>query len=147
MRPASQDLELPVLTAQIVSAHCANSTVEAAELPRLIRQLYAALMRSGQDPAPAVDKPVPAVPPMRSIFADYVVCLGDGAKLKMLKRHLLNFYGLMPTAYLARWNLPELPDGGAGYATQRGVLAKEASLGRRADLDSDLEQTAASSGV
>ena len=97
---------LITLTAQIVSAHCANNTVAAEALPDLIRQIYQALA-SANEPAQVVEKPVPAVPPKRSVFPDYIVCLEDGKKLKMLKRHLKTAYNMSPADYRAKWDIPQ----------------------------------------
>ena len=96
MAVASSDLL--VLTAQITSAHCANNTVEAAALPGLIQQIYRALA-AVDEPTVSVENLVPAVPPRRSVFPGYIVCLEDGIKLKMLKRHLRAAYGMTPAQY------------------------------------------------
>ena len=123
---------LITLTAQIVSAHCANNTVEAETLPGLIRQIYEALA-SVNEPAKAVaEKPVPAVPPKRSVLPDYIVCLEDGKKLRMLKRHLQSAYGMTPADYRAKWDLPQsYPMVAPNYAEKRSTLAKQLGLGRR----------------
>ena len=130
MTTASADLI--TLTAQITSAHCANNTVEAETLPGLIRQIYGALA-SVNEPAKAVaEKPVPAVPPKRSVFPDYIVCLEDGKKLRMLKRHLQSTYGMTPADYRAKWDLPQnYPMVAPNYAEKRSTLAKQLGLGRR----------------
>jgi len=109
------------LTAQIVSAHVSNNKVAPDELAGLIRQVYHAL--SGSDsgttavptrPQAPAERPKPAVPISKSVFNDYIVCLEDGKKLKMLKRHLQTAYNMSPEQYRAKWALLELPDGGAG---------------------------------
>ncbi len=129
MTAASSDLV--ALTAQITSAHCANNTVEAEALPGLIHLIYRALA-SVDEPAVLLDKPVPAAPPRRSVFPDYIVCLEDGRKLKMLKRHLLSAYGMTPADYRAKWDLPQdYPMVAPSYAARRSVLAKQIGLGRR----------------
>ncbi len=96
---------LVALTAQITTAHCANNTVEADALPGLIRQIYQALA-SVDEPAASAEKPVPAVPVKRSVFPDYIVCLEDGKKLTMLKRHLRSAYNLSPADYRAKLRNP-----------------------------------------
>ena len=126
------------LTAQIVSAHCAENIVPAKDLPTLIHTVYAALSRGGDQPednaAAGSGTPKPAVPIRRSVFPDYIVCLEDGRKLKMLKRHLQSAYGLTPAQYRERWGLPlEYPVVAPDYAARRSVLAFESGLGRKAD--------------
>ena len=128
---------LVALTAQITSAHCANNTVEAEALPGLIHLIYQALA-SVDEPAAVPEKPVPAVSPKRSVFPDYIVCLEDGKKLKMLKRHLQSAYGMTPADYRARWDLPQdYPMVAPNYAERRSVLAKEIGLGRRNEEAAD----------
>ncbi len=132
MTAASADLI--TLTAQIVSAHCANNTVEAEALPRLILQIYQALASVNESAEVVVEKPVPAVPPKRSVYPDYIVCLEDGKKLKMLKRHLNSAYGMTPADYRARWDLPQdYPMVAPNYAEKRSVLAKQSGLGRKGE--------------
>ena len=122
---------LVALTAQITSAHCANNTVEADALPGLIRQIYQALASVDEQVVPA-EKPVPAVSPRRSVFPDYIVCLEDGKKLTMLKRHLRSAYNMSPVDYRARWDLPhDYPMVAPNYTEKRSVLAKQIGLGRR----------------
>ncbi len=124
--------DLIVLTAQITSAHCANNTVEADALPGLIHRIYQALASVGEPAAASVEKPTPAVPPKRSVFPDYIVCLEDGKKLKMLKRHLKTAYDMTPDAYRQRWGLPaDYPMVAPSYAEKRSALAKQIGLGRR----------------
>ena len=143
MTTASADLI--TLTAQITSAHCANNTVDAETLPGLIRQIYGALA-SVNEPAKAVaEKAVPAVPPKRSVFPDYIVCLEDGKKLRMLKRHLHSAYGMTPADYRARWDLPQdYPMVAPSYAEKRSTLVKEFGLGRRSG---DEEAAGATAGA
>ena len=134
--------DLIVLTAQITSAHCSNNTIEAEALPGLIHQIYQALA-SVDEPVEAVEKPVPAVPPKRSVFPDYIVCLEDGKKLKMLKRHLNSIYGMTPADYRARWDLPEdYPMVAPNYAEKRSALAKQIGLGRRSEEGAEAETAA-----
>jgi predicted transcriptional regulator len=119
------------LTAQIVSAHVAHNSVQTNVLPELIQQVYSTLMTIGAEPAEA-EKRQPAVPVKKSVFPDYIVCLDDGKKLKMLKRHLKTTYGLTPEQYRERWGLPhDYPMVAPNYAQHRSLLAKKIGLGRK----------------
>ncbi len=118
--------------AKIVSAHISNNSVQASDLPGLIQQVYTALTTLGSVPAQATEKPEPAVPPKKSVFPDYIICLEDGKKLKMLKRHLMTSYNLTPEAYRERWGLPSnYPMVAPSYAERRSALAKSIGLGRK----------------
>ncbi len=118
--------------AKIVSAHISNNSVQASDLPALIQQVYTALTTLGSVPAQATEKPEPAVPPKKSVFPDYIICLEDGKKLKMLKRHLMTSYNLTPEAYRERWGLPSsYPMVAPNYAERRSALAKSIGLGRK----------------
>ena len=121
------------LTSDIVSSHVANNSVAMADLPNLIEQVYATLSKLGSDVTdePAA-KPKPAVPIRRSINPDYIVCLEDGKKLKMLKRHLRTAYNMSPEEYRERWGLPtDYPMVAPNYAAQRRTLAKKIGLGTK----------------
>ena len=125
--------DLLALTSDIVSAHVANNNVPLAELPELIRQVYRTLANVGVEGVGEREKPVPAVPLRRSVTPDYIVCLEDGKKLKMLKRHLKTAYNMTPEPYRERWGLPaDYPMVAPNYAQQRSRLAKEIGLGTRA---------------
>lgn len=126
------------LMAQIVSAHVAHNAVRADALPALIQSVYTALTSVGTEPAPA-EKQQPAVPIKRSVFPDYIICLEDGKKLKMLKRHLQTSYGMTPEQYRERWGLPaDYPMVAPNYAERRSDLAKKIGLGRkRSEAESD----------
>ncbi|MBB2190548.1 MucR family transcriptional regulator [Gluconacetobacter azotocaptans] len=131
MSEIEQDAPLLELTAQIVSAHVSNNTVVPDGVPDLIRQVYQALTSLGQV-APEPEKLQPAVPIKRSVFPDYIVCLEDGKKLKMLKRHLQSAYGMTPEQYRERWGLPsDYPMVAPNYAERRSTLAREIGLGRK----------------
>ena len=127
------------LTAQIVSAHVANNTVAAEELPGLIQQVFLALSGSEgggatarERPAAPAERPKPAVAVSKSVFPEYIVCLEDGKKLKMLKRHLQTAYNLTPEQYRARWGLDtNYPMVAPEYAKKRSSLAKAIGLGTR----------------
>ncbi len=120
------------LTADIVAAHVSNNSVAVSDLPILIAQVHGALsnLTSG-GPAP-LPKHEPAVPIRSSIKPDYLVCLEDGKKMKMLKRHIMTRYGLTPDAYRARWGLPaDYPMVSPNYAETRRGLAMKIGLGRK----------------
>jgi predicted transcriptional regulator len=119
------------LTAQIVSAHVANNSVSSESLPGLIQDVYKTLAAVGAD-APPVERQAPAVPVKKSIFPDYLVCLEDGKKLKMLKRHLKTAYNMSPEQYRERWDLdPNYPMVAPNYAKHRSSLAKRIGLGTK----------------
>lgn len=125
---------LITLTADIVSAYVANHSVATSEFARLISNIYAALSELG-GPAPVAEEPMtPAVSIRSSVRPDYIVCLEDGKKLRMLKRHLRTHYNLTPEQYRARWNLPaDYPMVAPSYAEMRRVLAVKIGLGRKPD--------------
>lgn len=131
MTEPSQKAELLALTTQIVTAHLGRTKVEAGELPGLIRQIYDSLAGTGgAAEAPPPNRPDPAVPVKRSVTPEYIVCLEDGKKLKMLKRHLMTAYGMTPDQYRERWGLPaDYPMVAPNYANQRRELAKQIGLG------------------
>jgi len=122
--------ELLGLTAQIVSAHVSHNPVPAAELPGLINEVFRTLSGVGSAPAPEPERPQPAVPIKKSITPGYLICLEDGKKLKMLKRHLKTAYNLSPEQYRERWGLPaDYPMVAPDYAKHRSSLAKKIGLG------------------
>jgi predicted transcriptional regulator len=119
------------LTAQIVSAHVSNNSIQAEGLPALIQSVFNTLGETAVI-APPAEKPEPAVPVKRSIFPDYIICLEDGKKLKMLKRHLAASYHMTPEQYRERWGLPaSYPMVAPAYAERRSALAKKLGLGRK----------------
>ena len=119
------------LTAQIVSAHVGHNSITTEALPALIKSVHAALTNMGSAPAEA-PRAEPAVPIKKSVFPDYIVCLEDGKKLKMLKRHLQTAYGMTPYQYRTKWDLPaNYPLVAPNYAQRRSVLAKSIGLGRK----------------
>ncbi|MEE3624996.1 MucR family transcriptional regulator [Nitrospirillum sp. BR 11752] len=139
--------KIVTLAASIVAASAANPATPPDRLPALLAEVHSALTRLlsipvaepvvaalvVEQPAPA-PKPVPAVPVRKSVTPDYIVCLEDGKKLKMLKRHLRTAYNLTPDEYRAKWGLPaDYPMVAPNYAEQRSGLAKAAGLGRRAE--------------
>jgi predicted transcriptional regulator len=119
------------LTAQIVSAHVSNNSVSPDALPSLIQEVFKTLSGVGKEPAQP-ERPQPAVPVKKSVFADHIVCLEDGKKLKMLKRHLKTSYNLTPEQYRERWGLaPDYPMVAPNYAKHRSSLAKKIGLGTK----------------
>lgn len=124
--------ELLSLTADIVSSHVANNTVAVSDLPHVIENVYSTLARlGGEAPVPEV-KQEPAVSIRTSIKPDFIVCLEDGKKLKMLKRHLMTHYKMTPDAYRTKWGLPaDYPMVAPNYAAQRRMLAKKIGLGTK----------------
>jgi len=121
---------LIALTADIVSAHVSNNSVAVSDLPLLIQNVHLALAGLGGTPPVVEVKQEPAVSIRSSIKPDYVVCLEDGKKLKMLKRHLMTHYQMTPDQYRTKWNLPaDYPMVAPNYAEQRRTLAKKIGLG------------------
>ncbi|OYD80296.1 hypothetical protein CHT98_31910 (plasmid) [Azospirillum brasilense] len=128
-----RDLDLTALTATITAAYLENNNVSMQTVPSVIASIYAAFASLGKAPPPTeVERPAPAVPIRKSVTSDYIVCLEDGKKLKMLKRHLQSAYGMTPDEYRARWGLPaDYPMVAPSYAAARSNLAKAAGLGRK----------------
>ena len=119
------------LTAQIVAAHVEHNSVQAEALPGLIEKVYQTLRDVGQAPIEPA-KPVPAVPVKQSVKPDFIVCLEDGKKLKMLKRHLMTHYNMTPDEYRQKWGLnADYPMVAPNYAEQRRTLAKKIGLGTK----------------
>ena len=133
MNDADQSNDLLALTTEIVAAHVSNNTVALGDLPQLIHQVYNSLAHIGAAPTAPSARPQPAVSVKKSVHPDYIVCLEDGKKLKMLKRHLKTAYNMSPETYRERWGLgPDYPMVAPNYARQRSRLAKEIGLGTRA---------------
>ncbi|MBS1023135.1 MucR family transcriptional regulator [Gluconobacter cerinus] len=124
--------DLRSLTAEIVAAYLSRNDVAPDVLPGLIRSVHSALTVPTAPEAAVEDAPVPVVNPKKSVFPDYIICLEDGKKLKMLRRHLKTAYNMTPDEYRARWGLPsEYPMVAPGYSAQRSALAREIGLGFR----------------
>ena len=123
---------LVTLTADIVAAHVSNNPIDVSEVPKLVSSVYAALSSVGE-PAAASDEPLtPAVSVRSSIKKDHLVCLEDGKRMKMLKRHLMTDHGLTPDEYRARWGLPaDYPMVAPDYAAARREFAVKIGLGRK----------------
>ncbi len=122
---------LITLTSDIVAAHVSNNSVAVSDLPLIINNVHSALAGlSGKAAEQA--RPEPAVPIKSSIKPDYIVCLEDGKKLKMLKRHLMTHYGMTPDEYRVKWGLPSnYPMVSPNYAEKRRELAKAIGLGKK----------------
>jgi predicted transcriptional regulator len=128
----STDDTLLTLTADIVAAHVSNNSVAVNDLPNLIQNVHSALSGIAGAPAAAEPKPEPKVSIRASIKPDYIVCLEDGKKLKMLKRHLMTHYNMTPDQYRQKWGLAsDYPMVAPNYAEQRRTLAKSIGLGTR----------------
>jgi predicted transcriptional regulator len=129
MAGQSMNMNILGLTAKVVSAQVSNNTASPSEVQSLIHEVYKALSEAGKEPTQP-ERPEPAVPAAKSVFADYIICLEDGQKLKMLKRHLMAAYNLTPLQYRQRWGLPaSYPMVAPNYASQRSALAKKIGLG------------------
>ena len=129
----SDDAETIIaLTADIVAAHVGNNSVSVADLPAIIAGVHAALASLGTPAVVELVKQEPAVPIRNSIKPDFLVCLEDGKKMKMLKRHLMTAFGMTPDAYRAKWDLPaSYPMVAPNYAETRRALAVKLGLGRK----------------
>jgi predicted transcriptional regulator len=128
--------DLLSMTTDIVSQYVSNNQVETIDLPALIKQVYSSLAELGGSPAASSDRPEPAVPIKKSIHDKYLICLEDGKKLKMLKRHLKTAFNMTPEQYRERWNLgPDYPMVAPDYAKQRSSLAMKIGLGRKRKAD------------
>src|SRR5690348_10317005 len=129
MTEAAKATDLLPLASDIVAAHLSNNKVPSAELPDLIRSVVQALAAAGAGEPVPVPRPDAAVSVKKSITPDYIVCLEDGRKLKMLKRHLRTSYQMTPDQYRARWGLPtDYPMVAPNYARKRSKLAKAIGL-------------------
>jgi predicted transcriptional regulator len=133
MADQTPSADLLGLTAEIVSAHVSNNPVSLGDLPNLIQDVYRTLSTVGQPiAAPEPERPQPAVPVKKSVTPDYLICLEDGKKLKMLKRHLQTSYNLTPDQYRDRWGLQsDYPMVAPNYAKHRSSLAKKIGLGTK----------------
>jgi predicted transcriptional regulator len=125
--PASE--RLAALTAQVVAAYVGRNDTSLADVPQLMATVYQSLSKLGHG-GPLDGNMKPAVNPKKSVFPDFIVCLEDGKKLKMLKRHLKTAYNLTPEQYRERWSLAaDYPMTAPNYAKRRSKLAKQIGLG------------------
>ena len=125
--------EILSMTAQIVSAYVSHNELTGSQIPEVIRSVYATLNAQKSGEVAATQTPQkPVVTVRKSITPDFIICLEDGKKLKMLKRHLRTTYGLTPEEYRAKWGLPaDYPMVAPNYAAQRSAFAKKIGLGRK----------------
>jgi predicted transcriptional regulator len=124
--------EILRMTAEIASAYVSNNEIGKSELVDVIKSVYSSLANLDQRSDPDFGPLKPAVPPKKSVQNDYIVCLEDGKKLKMLKRYLRSNYDMTPEEYRAKWNLPpDYPMVAPSYAKRRSDFAKEFGLGRK----------------
>ncbi len=131
MTEQSNSKAILTFTTEIIASHVSFNQVPATELPGLVRQIYSSLANAGSGGA-APERAQPAVPIRRSVTPDYIVCLEDGKKLKMLKRHLKTAFDLTPEAYREKWGLAaDYPMVAPKYAALRRALAKKIGLGTR----------------
>jgi predicted transcriptional regulator len=119
------------LTAEVVAAYLSRNAMHVDQLPTLINMVHASLSNLGIEP-PSAEPLTPAVSIRKSIQPDHIVCLEDGKKLKMLKRHLMTTYGMTPAEYRAKWGLPaDYPMTAPNYSERRSEFAKKIGLGNR----------------
>ena len=128
----STSAEILKMTAQVVAAYVSNNPLPMTELGSVITAVHSSLAALNGSVAPKAEPQRPAVSIRRSVQPDHIVCLEDGEKLKMLKRHLRTTYGLSPEEYRAKWGLPpDYPMVAPNYAKQRSEFAKQIGLGRK----------------
>ncbi len=130
--PKMAEEELLRMTADVVAAYVSNNTLPTAQLAEVINAVYNSLRSLEGQSAETQPEPLkPAVPVRKSVTPDYLFCLEDGKKLKMLKRHLRSTYNMTPDEYRAKWGLPaDYPMVAPNYAEQRSEFAKKIGLGR-----------------
>ncbi|HSD35052.1 MAG TPA: MucR family transcriptional regulator [Alphaproteobacteria bacterium] len=124
--------EILRMTAEVVSAYLSNNLLPASQISEVIQTVHTSLNSLGAGRTDsAVEPPKPAVPVKKSVTSDYIICLEDGKKLKMLKRHLRSTYNMTPDEYRTKWGLPsDYPMVAPNYAQQRSEFAKKIGLGR-----------------
>ena len=126
------DLDLLSMATDITSAFVANNTVTAEDIPTIVETAYQSLKSLSSQGMATGTRPDPVVPINQSITDDYIICLEDGKKLKMLKRHLKSSYNMTPEQYRERWGLSaDYPMVAPNYAKKRSSLAMEIGLGRK----------------
>ncbi len=127
------------LAVEIVSAYVSNNKIPSEDLGSFIESVHKTLANiAQQDLTSESETPKPAVSVRKSVTPDYLICLEDGKKLKMLKRYLRTNYGMTPEEYRLKWNLdPDYPMVAPNYAAQRSAFAKKIGLGRTGDKRQD----------
>ncbi len=133
MAERNESLDIIELVAEVVASYVSNNEIEASELPGFIQQVHRSFCNVGSRRAQLLhDRQAPAVSIEESVQPDYIVCLEDGRRLKMLKRHLKTAYNMTPDQYRERWGLaPDYPMVAPNYAKRRSHLAKNIGLGTR----------------
>ena len=120
------------MTADVAAAYVSNNPLPTTQITEVIKTIYASLLALDRPEGAPLTTQKPLVPIKKSVTADYIICLEDGKKLKMLKRHLRTAYGMTPEAYRAKWGLPpDYPMVAPNYAQQRSAFAKRIGLGRK----------------
>jgi predicted transcriptional regulator len=128
----SSPADLLRMTAEVAAAYVSNNTLAAADLTEVIKTIYASLQSLERSEGVATTSQKPMVPIKKSVTPEYIICLEDGKRLKMLKRHLRTAYRMTPEEYRAKWGLPaDYPMVAPNYAEQRSVFAKRIGLGRK----------------
>ena len=131
----SQQGDVFRMPVDIVAAYVSNNTVPSSQVPEVINTIYNSLNSIGGGAEAAPEPAKPAVSVRRAVTPDYIVCLEDRKKLKMLKRHLRAAYDMSPEEYRAKWGLPaDYPMVAPNYAAQRSAFAKKIGLGRKKGL-------------
>lgn len=140
MTEKNESLDIMALVTEVVAAYISNNEMDASEVPAFIQQVHRSLCSVGSGRSFFLhDRPDPVVPVEDSVQPDYIVCLEDGRRLKMLKRHLKTAYNMTPEQYRERWNLPpEYPMVAPNYAKRRSNLAKDIGLGTRRERRRDI---------
>jgi predicted transcriptional regulator len=141
--PKTAEDDLLRMTAEVVSAYVSNNTLATGQLADVIQAVYNSLRGLESGPSEPVTEPLkPAVPIRKSVTPEYLVCLEDGKRLKMLKRHLRSTYNLSPDEYRTKWGLPpDYPMVAPRYAEQRSDFAKKIGLGRGTGRSSAADDT------
>jgi predicted transcriptional regulator len=142
--PVTRENSLTRLTTDVVAAYVSNNLLASAQLGELINSVYRSLHGLNNiEVEPEIEPAKPAVPVRKSITPEFLICLEDGKKLKMLKRHLRSTYGMTPDDYRAKWGLAaDYPMVAPNYAAQRSAFAKEIGLGRGAGRGTTKRRTA-----
>ena len=140
MTERNQSLDMMALVAEVVAAYVSNNQMEVSELSGFIQQVHSSLRSVGLGHSYLLqDRPDPVVSIEESVQQDYIVCLEDGRRLKMLKRHLKTAYNMTPDQYRERWGLsPDYPMVAPNYAKRRSNLAKDIGLGTRRERRQDI---------
>ena len=127
-----RDKRIIKATTDIIEAYVTKAAIPKADVPDLIHSVHSALTQLNGHAKQLLEKPVPAVPVKKSIMPDYLICLEDGLKFTMLKRHLRTAYGMTPDEYRAKWGLPrDYPMAAPNYTRSRSTFAKQTGFGTK----------------